>query len=285
MKAGTTFLYDVLRKHPDIFFSHEKELHYFAHTEWLSWRLQQPLESNRFMLNRIIFPRQVLSNNFRRHRLSAVLRRRYAKLDNADALRSIMSWYVDRYMANPVNGAWLNDIFDGAGNRWCADFSNYNALLSDRGWAGVRRQCTKLKVMYVLREPVSRCWSHIKFELLSAGKRDELVNGELSVVNEFLQSTSSAHARYGAVINSLRRNLSKEDLLVVRFEDVVAEPQRELSKIVDFLGVSEFDFSTVNVAAKINSTEALDIPPAVRTRLENALTDEIVLYQNFGSVE
>ncbi|MBK8815444.1 MAG: hypothetical protein IPN42_08040 [Methylococcaceae bacterium] len=30
MKAGTTWLYDKLKEHPDIHFSYEKELHYFA---------------------------------------------------------------------------------------------------------------------------------------------------------------------------------------------------------------------------------------------------------------
>lgn len=29
VKAGTTWLYDVMSRHPDVHFSHEKEIHYF----------------------------------------------------------------------------------------------------------------------------------------------------------------------------------------------------------------------------------------------------------------
>ncbi len=33
MKSGTTWLYDVMSRHPEIYFSYEKEIHYFAHTD------------------------------------------------------------------------------------------------------------------------------------------------------------------------------------------------------------------------------------------------------------
>ncbi|MEM7741562.1 MAG: hypothetical protein AAF225_12270, partial [Pseudomonadota bacterium] len=132
MKAGTTFLFGVLGKHPDIYFSPEKELHYFAHTQGLSWRLQRPLIASPLKAYRGIGPEAVLSDEFRRLRLSTVMRKRYAGVKNPKKLRTAVGWYVDRYMSNPIDQEWLNRVFERAKGRWCADFSNYNALLSDK---------------------------------------------------------------------------------------------------------------------------------------------------------
>ena len=283
MKAGTTFLYNVLRKHPDIYFSKEKELHYFAHTQRLSFRLQRPLKPNLLKPGRIVLPRQVLSNEYRRIRLSSVLQRRYGRLTDPDKLRKNISWYVDRFMQNPIDSDWLDNVFDGAGSRWCADFSNYNALLSAGGWRGVRKHCGQLRVMYVMREPIARCWSHMKFEMLPAGKRDQLLNGNAALVDSYLEGASSSHGRYRHVVGSLRRNLAPEELLILRLEDILDAPQQQFSRVTRFLDISDYDFSKINVANKPNKTEDLELPDMARQKLEDALASEIEFYNKSAS--
>ncbi|MEO1043115.1 MAG: sulfotransferase [Pseudomonadota bacterium] len=283
MKAGTTFLYGVLARHPDIYFSPEKELHYFAHTQGLSWRLQRPMMASPLKVYRGIGPDAVLSDDFRRLRLSSVMKRRYAQVKNPKKIRTAVNWYVDRYMSNPIDREWLDRVYEKANGRWCADFSNYNALLSDKGWANVRQHCKQLRVMYVMREPVSRCWSHMKFEMLPAGQRDALLNADVGMAEAFLSGINSSHARYVDVVASLRRNLAPEELHIVRLEDVVDNPLVELPKIIEFLGVSDYDFSAINVSKKANATEDLPIPPSVKELLEKILAPHIDLYNELGA--
>ena len=161
---------------------------------------------------------------------------RFSKLHDANRLREIVKWYADCYLADPVDEVWFDRVFSKAGDRWAADFSNYNALLGAAGWQAVRRHAEELRVLYVMRDPVERLWSHMKFELLPIGKREALVRGDMEEVGSFLASASSAHARYDEIIASLRRNLLPEELLVVRLEDIVAdiapglEPARTISR-------------------------------------------------------
>jgi len=274
MKAGTTFLFNALSRHPDIYFTPEKELHYFAHTEGLDWELQQPLRPRVDVTPIFVEPGKILSPDFRRHRLSAVMHNRFSKLQDADRLREIVKWYADRYLTDPVDEAWFDRVYAEAGDRWAADFSNYNALLSDAGWQAVRRHAEQLRVLYVMRDPVERLWSHIKFELLPAGRRDALVNGDTEAVEKFLASASSAHARYDRIIESLKRNLAPEELFVVRLEDVLADMNGQLSRLADFMGIRQIDYSGVDPTRKANKTEEIEMPSSVRNSFETALSNE-----------
>ena len=279
MKAGTTFLYEALNRHPDVFFTPEKELHYFAHTQGLSRRLQRPLRPMLGGSRQRVRRGEVLSHDFRRLRLSRVMHNRYARIEDAEIVRNIVRWYADRYLASPIDEAWLDSVFTGAEDMWCADFSNYHAQLSDDGWANVRRHCENLRVMYVMRDPVERLWSHLKFELIPSGKRQALIEGDLSEVERFLMSLSSSHGRYRDVVASLRRNLSSDELHIVRLEDIVSDLHSGIGAITDFLGISPLDTSKIDRNKKSNRTEELDIPSPVRAVLEEAVSEEIAFYR------
>lgn len=280
MKAGTTFLYNTLSRHPQIFCTPEKELHYFAHTQEFSRKLQKPL-----MPSGIGFPTiqkgSILTHNLRRSRLSAVMHNRYSKLTDAEEVRNIVRWYADRYLVDPIDPNWFDSVYEGAGDNWCAEFSNYNAQLNDKSWANIRTHCENLRVLYVLRDPVKRLWSHIKFEMLLSGKRDALVSSNIDIARKFLASGSSSHARYTEVVNSLKRNLSESELLVLRLEDVVENPVSELRRITEFMGIAEIDVSGVNTRRKANSTEDLPLPVEFRELFETAVRPEIEFFNKF----
>ena len=271
MKAGTTFLFNALSRHPDIYFTPEKELHYFAHTQGLDGKLQQPLRPRADVIPVFVEPGRILTQNFRRHRLSAVMHNRFSKLQDANRLREIVKWYADRYLTDPVNEAWFDRVYADAGNRWAADFSNYNALLGDAGWRAVRRHAEELRVLYVMRDPVERLWSHLKFELLPAGRRDALVNGDMEAVETFLASASSAHARYDRIIESLKCNLAPEELFIVKLEDVLADINGQLNRLAAFMGIRQIDYSGVDPTRKANKTEEIEIPQSVKSRLSDSL--------------
>ncbi|MEZ5810790.1 MAG: sulfotransferase [Rhizobiaceae bacterium] len=280
MKAGTTFLYLTLHRHPELYFTPEKELHYFAHTQGLSRELQQPLIPRDDVVPHFIDPGTVLTHGFRRHRLASVLRNRYENVRNVDVLRTIVQWYAERYLFDPINTDWFEQVFADAGDRWAAEFSNYNSLLSDEGWQAVREHCEQLKVIYVLRDPVGRLWSHMKFELLPAGKRDALIDGNLDEVHRFLATGSSAHARYDLILDSLRRNLAPDELLLIRLEDVVADIDREMERVSDFLGIRKLEYANIDPNKKVNKTEDLDVPVEVEKILKSALVPQYNVYNS-----
>ncbi len=285
MKAGTTFLFNVFNMHPQIYFTPEKELHFFAETDGTSQKLRKPLVSNAFG----IFaadrrgPRNILSNEFRRHRLSMVMHNRFSRLTDAEQVREIVRWYADRYMTNPVDDAWFDRVFTAAGDRYAADFSNYYALLDSQGWNHVKSLTRHLRVIYTLRHPIERLWSHIKFQYIQSGRRADLERFGLRDLETILADGAiSSHARYGDIVESLKSNLADEQLHLVVFEDVQTDFATTIRQIEDFLGITHHAYRGIDPSHKANATEAIEIPSALRERMRQAVHPQLQKLKALG---
>ncbi len=211
-----------------------------------------------------------------------VMHNRFAKLQDADQLREIVKWYADRYLTDPVDEAWFDRVFEAADERYAADFSNYNCLLSDEAWDAVRRHCDKLRVVYVLRDPVARLWSHMKFEFIPAGKRDALVNGDKAALESFLAGPNSAHARYGDILESLQRNLSKDEFKIIFLEDFIETFPQSIRFLEEFLELSQFDYLGINPERKANATENIYIPNSIANSIRDAVMPQLEKLQSLG---
>ena len=90
MKAGTTWLYAVLDRHPELHFAMEKEIHYFYH--------------------RYVNPNQ-LSEAYRlREAKNRYLFRFDPEKANIDAIRANLHW-VAQYLSRPVDDYWYRNLF------------------------------------------------------------------------------------------------------------------------------------------------------------------------------
>lgn len=285
MKAGTTFLFHVFYSHPDIYFTPEKELHFFAHVDGLSSRLHKPIVGSglRESLRRPNGPGRVLSPDFRRHRLSTVMHNRFSKLRNAEKVRDIVCWYADRYLIDPVDDNWFDGVYAEAGNRYAADFSNYNALLGPVGWDHVKRLTCELKVIYVMREPVARMWSHVKFHLIQSGRSEALKNLDQQTLNGMLRTGAiSAHARYGDIVESLKSNLDSSQLKIVFFEDFIDRFPESAAEIEYFLGISHHAYDAIDKNKKVNTTENIAIPEFAVQMIRSAVAPQISKLRDLG---
>ena len=113
MKAGTTWLYSLLERHPQIQFTPEKEIHFLAAN--------------------YINP-AFLSDAHRQHRSTT----RLSRIDQLKSERQerIRRWYHDRYLNQPTSLEWYFNLFEPAARRriWNADFSNLSALIDADNW-------------------------------------------------------------------------------------------------------------------------------------------------------
>jgi hypothetical protein len=107
MKAGTSWLYEALRLNPDINAVPIKEVHYLWHrfgTFQLLSR-EQRIATTELHVGRLL--RQC----------------------DPEKTNEVLSWF-GRYMADPVDDLWFSSLFGSRErSRYCAEFSNMNALL------------------------------------------------------------------------------------------------------------------------------------------------------------
>ena len=218
MKAGTTWLYSVLDQHPNLHFTPEKEIHYFYH---------RYVDSN--LLNE-------------RKRLHMARERYLLRFDpdhaNIDRIRMNLHW-VAAYLSHPVDDFWYRSLFQTrAHHAYACDFSNLNAHLPVAAWRQIARQCTKLRVLFTMRDPLKRLWSHTKFHLQITGQADNLTKWGPRDYTDFVrQPFIWQNAEYGRVLRTLRAGLDRETWRATFYETLHEDQITALREIESFLAL------------------------------------------------
>ncbi|MBT8409861.1 MAG: sulfotransferase [Alphaproteobacteria bacterium] len=244
MKAGTTWAYSVLATHPEIYFSFEKEIHYFyaAHVD----------------PGILSAPRRI--ENVDQKYLSPA-RTGCA----AAAYRDRLRWCAN-YLDSPVDDHWYRSLFAlRGGQRWAADFSNLYALLPSAAWQRMARQCGSLRVLFTLRDPADRLWSHIRFHLVHTGRLERLDRWDRAELAGFIeQPFIRDHAEYGAAVRRMREGLPEDALLVAWYEQTLADPDAHLARIHRLLGIAEHRYPHALVHRTVNASPARPEPAYFR---------------------
>lgn len=264
MKSGTTWLYEQLRTHPDIFFTPEKEVHYFANVVGIENQL-----SHR---NRLLKLRGELS--------------RYVK-GNPKYIEQNMhriQWYLDYAKPKHINDLWYINLFaQRTSEKYCADFSNLYCQMGDEGWQNVYRVANNVKVVYTLRDPLSRLWSHYKFHMKWVGKEREVIDaGFDNFKNVLSQKWFWANAEYAKNYQSIARNNKSADICILYFEDVHERPGEALNKVVEFLGLPHHKVSKTDMERKVNPTQEFSMPYKWRKYAMGSLEKEIKILNELG---
>ena len=218
MKAGTTWLYAVLKRHPALHFAMEKEIHFFYH--------------------------QYIDNTFlSEERRLREARNRYVtrfqpKNANIDVVRQNLFW-VAAYLDRPVSDLWYRNLFQlRRGQVYACDFSNLNALLPAEAWSDISSKCEDLRVLYTMRDPIKRLWSHTKFQLQLIDQVENLATWGPEDFHKFVkQDHIWKNAEYGQALRTFKAGLAPELLQVMFYEDIHADQRGSLRQIEDFLGL------------------------------------------------
>jgi len=223
MKAGTTWLYSVLARHPELHFAMEKEIHYFYHHYVNSNQLNEA------------------------YRLRSAQSRYLTKFDpeqaNIDAIRENLRW-VSNYLSRPVDDYWYRNLFQMRDHQtYACDFSNLNAQIPADVWPQIIDKCGKLRVMFVMRDPVARLWSHTKFHLQVIGQLDKLDSWGPAQFNDFMRRPHMwVNTEYGNILRNLKKGLAPEMLKVLFYENIHQDQRGSLHEIESFLDLPHFDY-------------------------------------------
>lgn len=223
MKAGTTWLYAVLSRHPELHFSPEKEIHYFYH---------------RYVNKGLLDDKARMENARNRYIL-----RFDPEKTNVLRVRENLRW-VAAYLDSPVDDFWYSNLFNLRHQQtYNCDFSNLNAHLPAAVWPRIQKDCDKLRVLYTMRDPVKRLWSHTKFHLQFSNELDKLDSWGPKQFENFIRSKHIwDNAEYGAVLRRMREGLEKENYKVLFYENLHADQMGTLREIEEFLGIRQHNY-------------------------------------------
>ena len=255
MKAGTTWIFDALHRHPDIHFCREKEIHYLY---------AQHVDAS------------ILSDLNRMRRA-----RHYLQFDpNTTAmpvLQKRVAWVAD-WLKGPVNDAWFNSLFSHRGAAtWVADFSNMGALVPEEGWAAIYARTHKLRVVYTLREPMDRLWSHVRFHLKMQNATEKLEEWTLDELEHHVRHGGDylKHNDYVAAIQRMRAVLPPECVHIDVFDRIPQEPRAFIADIETFLDIAPHQLPDGIISRVVNPSPPRPIPDGFRQRFADDIAAQM----------
>ena len=241
MKAGTTWLYHMLRRHPELRFPLEKEPHYFYH---------------------ILVDDSYLGDTRRLERarnlcIDAIERSR----GNPDLAQYGLRRAAN-YVGGPVDDFWYRALFEPTrGDMYASDFSVLSALVPAEAWPRIEAKCRRLRVLYMLREPSRQLWSNVKYHMQTGGMLDRLLGGDPDEIRRFARIPHIRESsEYGAAIRKMKAGLSEGTLKVIFYEDMHDDRSSGLAGIEDFLGIRRNRYQPEVLELKANVGSGIPMP-------------------------
>jgi hypothetical protein len=217
-KAGTTWLHECLRCHPELYLPPQKELHYF-------------------------------DEGFHKSLIS------YASAFREGRRR--------------IKGEITPDY----------------SVLPDARIRFVRAVMPRLRLVFLLRNPIERAWSQAVMNLVTiTGRRFEDVS-EAEFVRHIKSERSVRRGDYRRIIANWTKHFPAESLLIGFFEDVRSRPQELLARVLLHIGATvPSDWSGFPINRFFYTGPGKPIPPALRALLEGMYRADIeALHDEFGA--
>lgn len=233
-KAGTSWFHQYLENHPDCHMRGIKELHYFDALDLGSgaWNAKR-IETNRRALIERLKAGQTERPMALKHRIGA----------HGDLLDLHLGETEDPQ-------AYLRYMNKGRGERkLVADVTPAYGLLSPERFARMATIAENVRFLYILRDPVSRLWSHIR---MLAGRAAETPNRlqELAAqtfwkFGDGVFPAVSERGDYAKTLSNLDKVLGPGQLFTVFYEELFNA--KTLGRICEFLGIGDSAAQLTNV--------------------------------------
>jgi hypothetical protein len=242
-KSGTSWLYKVLQEHPQIFMPPIKELHFFDRIG----RLRQSMRYRHRELARKFIAKEKTKGDF----ADACLIRYLERIVAHDVLSP--EWYSETFSWPVADGVRKGDITPSY------------LELSEPEVAYARELLGPAKLILIVRRPLDRQLSQLRmWAYRQDGDRVPRNEGEWMR----LYRQMSKRERRGAYREGIPRwqfHFGRENMLVLPYGMMKADPRGMLATIEDFLGIdrlAEYRY----MAAEVHVTKKLDIPERVIAR-------------------
>lgn len=231
-KAGTTWLFENLRRHPALWLAPVKELQYFndlyipQHRRWTGTHRES--HGTRILnqhLNHVPLER-------RNYRLIARL---------ADII------------TGPISDPWYGSIFTLARpDQICGEITPSYALLPEAGIEHVLRLSPDVKILFSLRDPIERNWSHARM----IARREGAVDLQRAATHPELER----QAHYPELIARWRKFVPESRFRIIFVDDLLEKPEELFAEVCGFLGL-DFDRKYFpDLETKVHVGDAMDIP-------------------------
>lgn len=228
-RAGTSWLYSILDRHPAFWLPPVKELHYF----------DDPLLLNRSRYYQFMRMRLIVGARFR---------------------RPLTAWDV-KYFFSRRSDDWYCSLFEPAIKRGLigGEFTPTYATLDEAMFARIHKINPDMKILFIMRDPVMRSWSSVLKSRKKHGANDALT-AEVAIAHAnrtgVVEKSSYIHT-----IEKLERTFPREQIHYGFFDEIASNPATFLERILFFLGIDPQSAAPTIPAGPVGSAAVGRQPP------------------------
>ncbi len=229
-KAGTTWLYRYLHDHPDCSLPAVKEAHYWDTFD--ADARDRQVAAFKARLQELRDLRADAESAGRGWQVANVTRR----ISDMTMLISVIAG--DR-ADDQAYSNWLTGRVEGV--KLFADITPNYATLPDQILARMIALSPQTRVLFLIRDPLDRLWSHIRMQARRQRQDHEVYEKKANnILYRMLNRGQETHilerGDYPAIIRRLRRVIPEDRLMVAYTENLMG--QNGISHLAEFLGIS-----------------------------------------------
>jgi Sulfotransferase family len=267
-RSGTTWLHANLGRHPEVWLTPVKEVHYFDTRHLPRWR-----------------------SRYYREQLRKCVQR-YGDLPYLDMARrrdagplSEIAWDAHFFLRRR-NNAWYTAVFRPRAGQIAGEITPAYSMLDVGIVEEIGGINPDLKVIYLLRDPVDRSWSSAVTELRRRNRRPVA-----SIPDEefFLHFNSVGHMLrrdYLRALGNWEGVFGREQVFVGFLDDIEQRPREFLPRLYRFLGVSDDEAhipGRVSRRVNVSRKRRAEIPERFEAYLANMFLPQLTeLSERFG---
>jgi len=239
-KAGTHWLAKYFKHHPEVCFSPIKELHYFD------------LKFIDFSDNPRNFPKNLLIGRI--EKMKKLASKLNEKLDENTIYQLKQMFYLIEMYKNHNAYHQYFDILKKNNEKICGEITPNYSMLPKEGFIDMKKKLNNPKILIILRNPVDRLWSQVRFHKRFYPD----INFNNYYINSFDKRYIIQLSKYDEILTLLFKIFDSKNILIIFFEHLFNENFKEasLKLICDFIGVT---YISSTVKEKINASISVQL--------------------------
>jgi hypothetical protein len=271
-KAGTTWLWSQLNKHPDVWMTPAKEVHFFDRST------AYPTLNN---LATSSFKRRLLGTKPWERRQVILGLAKIAFNVLRGRFREAVWWGT--WTFGEYDTDWYVKLFSQARpDQVCGEITPGYAILEPEDISKIRDVNPDMRLIFMIRDPVERAWSGLRHNVAMGGDIDW--NSLNEIMSRLKKPDVALRGDYERTIDNYMKYFDSSQILVCFYDAISHDPEGLMNSITSFLGIREFPKNTADLRARVLVSPERDMPEQVRSYLvEHYAPMMISASRRFGS--
>lgn len=255
-KAGTSWLGEYFKTHPEICFSPVKEIHYF----------------DSLFLNNL---EKIATKRIRS------IQNKTSKLKIETKQSTLFSLqqncFLIQMLSTPSAYHKYFDWLKKKEEKICGEITPEYSLLGLKGFKSIKKLLNNPKIILILRNPVERQWSQVRFH----GKFEPKISFDDYFIESFKLKRFVLWSSYQVLIKRLYSIFRKQDVHIIFYEDLFNKSNAEvvIQNLCHFLDVT---YKKPHLEKKINESPKIKLKDELRRMgIQKLKKSYQYVYENF----